>query len=319
VEPTASPVTQVADDGRACWDPRPGEPLVPGYLAWGLLAVGHHRETWLTWSVESWTPAVVKLVRPGWAPRWTQALDREVRALRNLTHPAFPRLLADGRGHGIPYLAVEYLDGSDLDDSIETDGPLPASDTARLGALLFGAVRALHAGGTAHMDVSPYNVLLVGGRTRLVDLGAARRLGSRLRRGEPVGTEGFAAPEVVAARGGPVAAAMDVYSVGATLQFVLDPASQGAARVADLLAWFTDPQPERRPTPDLAMASLVRATGFGAARPWPRWADRELPRPPRRRSARVASAHSAGSAAMSQVGSSSDAPREPAAADAAAG
>lgn len=277
------PVAADVDDGRPVWDPGVGTPLVPGHLAWALIAVGHRRETWLTWSVELWTPAVVKVVRPGWDPRWTGALTREVQALRGRVHPAFPRLLADGRRSAVPFLAVEYLDGPALGESVDADGPLSADDTARLGVLLLGAVRSLHATGTAHLDISPGNVLLVDRKTRLVDLGAARRLGSRLPRGLEIGTDGFAPPELSSGAGGPVTTAMDVYSVGATLRAALDPGSPGADRVAGLLRWFTGPDPDGRPAPDVAMAALVRAAGAGTARPWPRWADRELPSPPRRR------------------------------------
>ncbi|HEV7212147.1 MAG TPA: protein kinase [Blastococcus sp.] len=280
MEGSPLPVIADVDDGRPVWDPRPGTPLVPAHLAWAPISVGHHRETWLTWSVELWTPAVVKMLRPGWSRRWTEALTREVQALRGRVHPAFPRLLKDGRADAVPFLAVEYLDGPALDESITADGPLPAGDAARLGVLLFGAVRSLHASGTAHLDISPGNVLIVDRKARLIDLGAARPLGRRLRRGERIGTDGFAAPELAEGCAGPVTAAMDVFGVGATLRDALDAGSQDADRVADLLDWFTEPSPDRRPGPDVAMAALVRAAGTGAARPWPRWADRELPRPP---------------------------------------
>jgi hypothetical protein len=53
--------------------------------------------------------------------------------------------------------------------------------------------------------------------------------------------------------------------------------------VLDRLAPLTDADPARRPTVDVAMAALARSAGTGAARPWPRWADRALPRAPRRR------------------------------------
>ena len=80
---------------------------------------------------------------------------------------------------------------------------------------------------------------------RLVDLGAARPLGRLLRRGEQVGTDRFDAPELAAARGGPVTTAMDVFGIGATLQAALDPDD--------------------------------------GDRPWPRWADGGLHRDARRR------------------------------------
>jgi serine/threonine protein kinase len=291
------PMESDLGDGRPGWDPEPGVPLVPGLLAWDRMAVGDHRETWLCWSVGLWAPAVVKIVRPGWSRSWTEALDREVRALGNVAHPAVPRLLGDGRQSGLPHIAVEYLDGPALDECVADDGPLPAGDTARLGVLVLGALRALHATGNAHLDICPDNVLLVDRRPRLVDLGASRPLGSELQPGEEFGTDGFIPPECAGAPGGSVSAAMDVYSLGATLLAVLDRSSGDADQVADRLAAFTASDPDRRPGTDLAMSSLIRCAGTGAAQPWPRWANRHLPRPPRRsraRSARLSSVVAAG-------------------------
>jgi serine/threonine protein kinase len=285
VEPDVGRTESDIEDGRASWNPEFGRPLVPGLLAWDRIAIGHHRETWLCWSVRLWAPAVVKLVRPGWSRQWTEALGREVRALGSIAHPAVPRLLEDGRHDRLPYISVEYLDGPALDECLVADGPLPAADTARLGVLVLGALRALHATGNAHLDISPGNVLLVDRRPRLIDLGASRPLGSELQPRETFGTDGFLAPELTGAPGGTVTTAMDVYSLGATLLAVLDPVSDDADQVADRLAALTDADPDRRPATDLAMSSLIRCAGTGAARPWPRWADRHLPRAPRRRRA----------------------------------
>jgi serine/threonine protein kinase len=285
-EPPASlAVGTDAEDGGPVWTPRRGTALVPGQLAWSELATGHHCQTWLCWSVEFWMPTLVKVARPGWSrPRWTRALGREANALRPLRHPAFPRLLADRTRGDLPHLVLEYLDGPALDEVLDDDGPLGAADTARLGVGLLSAVRSLHASGSAHLDVCPDNVLVVDRRVRLVDLGASRPLGRVLRRGEEVGTDDFVAPELAAARGGAVSAAMDVYGIGATLQAVLDP-TDGDRVFRSVLAALTDPDPARRPPVDVALALLVRSAGSGASRPWPRWADRELPRRPRRRPA----------------------------------
>ncbi|HEV7870684.1 MAG TPA: protein kinase [Modestobacter sp.] len=272
-----------AGDGAPGWGPAPGTPLVPGMLAWTCIATGHHRETWLCWSLDLWAPAVVKIVRPGWSLQWTEALGREVRALGPVAHPAVPRLFGDGRRAALPHIALEYLDGPALDQSVTKDGPFPAGDVARVGVLVLGALRALHATGSAHLDISPDNVLLVDRRPRLIDLGASRPLGSHLAPGEILGTNGFLAPELTGYPGSPVTPALDVYSLGATLRSVLDDTSEGAEELLDRLAPLTDPDPGRRPAPDVAMAALIRCAGTGAARPWPRWADRALPRAPRRR------------------------------------
>jgi serine/threonine protein kinase len=267
------------DDGGPVWAPPRGATLVPGQLAWAELATGHYCQTWLCWSVELWVPTLVKVVRPSWSrPRWTRALGREARALRPLRHPAFARLLADGTRDELPHLVLEHLDGPALDQALDADGPLSGGDVARLGVGLLSAVRSLHATGTAHLDICPDNVLLVDRRVRLVDLGAARPLDRVLRRGEEVGTDDFVAPELAAAVGGPVSAAMDVFGIGATLQAVLDPTDDDGP-LREVLAGFTDPDPAARPTVDAALVELIAHAGRGAARPWPRWADRALPSP----------------------------------------
>jgi eukaryotic-like serine/threonine-protein kinase len=275
------------EDGGAVWEPGRGEPLVPGQLAWGRLTVGHHCEVWLCWSLELWAPTLVKIVRPAWSrPRWTRALRREAAALRPVRHPAFPRLLTDGTRAQVPHLVLEHLDGPALDEVVDDDGTLSGPDAARLGVGLLSAVRSLHRTGRAHLDICPDNVLLVDRRVRLVDLGAARPFGRELRRGEEVGTDDFVAPELAAARGGPVTPAMDVYGIGATLLAVVGPADVDAS-LRRLLGELVATEPEARPTVEEALARLIRHTGTGAARSWPRWADAGLAPRPRRRPARA--------------------------------
>ena len=274
------------EDGGPVWDPPRGTPLVPGHLAWSRLTVGHHCETWLCWSIELWVPTLVKVVRPGWSrPRWTRALGREAAALRPLRHPAFPRLLADRTRAASRTWCSSTSTARRWTRPSTTTAPCPRADAARLGVGLLAAVRSLHRSGSAHLDICPDNVLLVDRRVRLVDLGAARPLGRVLRRGEEVGTDDFVAPELAAARGGPVTPAMDVFGIGATLLAVLDP-TDGDGRLRDVLAWLTAADPAARPSVDEALARLIRHTGRGAARPWPRWADGGLHRDPRRRAAR---------------------------------
>ena len=273
----------VDEDGGPVWGPPRGTLLVPGHLAWARLTLGQYCETWLCWSAELWVPTLVKVVRPGWArPRWTRALGREAAALRPLRHPAFPRLLADRTRAELPHLVLEYLDGPALDQALDDSGPLAGADAARLGVGLLSAVRSLHRSGSAHLDICPDNVLLVDRRVRLVDLGSSRPLGRVLRRGEKVGSDTFVAPELAAARGGPATPAMDVFGIGATLQAVLDPTDHSLRAV---LATLTDPDPAARPSVDEALVRLIRHTGRGPTRPWPRWADRGLDRDPRRKAA----------------------------------
>jgi serine/threonine protein kinase len=202
-----------ATDGLPVWSFEPGEPITPGNLAWDPLGVGQRCETWLAWSTQLWVPVVVKLARPHQAshPRARVAVTRECDALIRCPHPALPRLLADGRDGSPPYLVQEYLDGPTLESALE-DGPLSADETVALAAQLTAVVRSLHASGMAHVDLKPANVILRDGRPTLIDLGSARDLGRTQPAGKPIGSPGYAAPELET--GEPISASMDLYGIG---------------------------------------------------------------------------------------------------------
>jgi serine/threonine protein kinase len=250
---------------------------LPGLIAWDRIVVGDRRETWRCWSVSLWEPVLVKVVRPGCdRRRATRALRREVRALRDLRHPLFPRLIVDGIRAPLPHLVMEYFEGPALDELVDDVGRLSPTDVACLGVDLLGALRHLHASGTAHLDICPDNVIYADKRGRLVDLGAARPLGAVVAPGEEFGSDGYIAPELGSWAGGPVTVAMDMYSLGATMRAVLDPDRDVDGAIRTVIDRLTDDDPGRRPPPDAALRLLVRHAGNRQTRPWPGWADRHL-------------------------------------------
>lgn len=204
-------------DAAPLWSCRSGAPLVPDHLAIRRLGAGHRCETWLAWSTTRWWPVVVKLARPHQSrePRLHAALAREARCLARLPHPALPPLLADHRDADPPHLVLTYIDGPALDELLDDVGSLPARETAALGVQLASVLRWLHAGGLAHLDLTPANVVLRDRRPHLVDLGSARSFGDTEPRPGTVGTPGYTAPELEA--GAPVTPAMDLYGLGAVL------------------------------------------------------------------------------------------------------
>lgn len=201
------------DDELPVWEFEPGEAITPGNLAWEPLGVGQRCETWLAWSTDLWIPVVVKLTRPHQAfrPRARVAVSRECDALIRCPHPAVPRLIIDGRDGAPPYLVQEYVDGPTLDAALES-GPLAADETIALAAQLTAVVRTLHTQGMAHVDLKPDNLILRDGRPTLIDLGSARDLGRPQPAGKPIGSPGYAAPELES--GAPISAAMDLYGIG---------------------------------------------------------------------------------------------------------
>ena len=194
-----------------------GDCLPDGSRAWDRLGVGHRCETWLAWSDDMWCPVVVKFPRPHQIshPRARRSLIREGRALAGVAHPALPGLLADGTAAAVPYLAFEHLDGVTLADAVDDGATVDPVSAALLGAQLLAGLHTVHRRGVAHVDIKPDNVVMRGGRPVLIDFGSSRRLGARQPSGLPVGSPGYAAPDLEA--GEPISAAMDLYGLGVTL------------------------------------------------------------------------------------------------------
>ncbi len=268
------------DDQLPVWTYAPGEEIVGGLRAWQRLGVGHRCETWLAWSPVLWSPVVVKLARPHQVdhPRAIQSLEREVAALDGLVHPNLPRLIGHDSHGPLPHVVLEYIDGLALDDELDEVGALDDDSVALLGAQLFAALVPIHRRGLAHLDIKPENIMIRDGRPVLADFGSARRIGTRQPAGRPVGTLGWAAPEMEACE--PISAAMDIFGVGRVLAECVGatggpPVDTRGRRLRTLVAELTAENPTRRPTLEQCLARIADTVG-AEQRPWPDWVHPDL-------------------------------------------
>ncbi|TVR56202.1 MAG: serine/threonine protein kinase [Gemmatimonadales bacterium] len=172
----------------------------------------------------------VKILAPTLGSRMARArFDRERRILARMEHPNVARLLDGGvTPEGLPFLAMEYVDGRPIDRYVREEG---LSVDARLALILqvLEAVRFAHANLVIHRDLKPSNILVDGrGTVKLLDFGIARLLGpegaeeppSTLTRGGMVAlTPAHASPEQL--RGEVVTTASDVFSLGVLLHLLL--------------------------------------------------------------------------------------------------
>ena len=286
--PTADPAPLQGvdqEDGEPVWAFPDGYEVVPGAWAVEQLGVGQRCETWLVWWEPGWHPAALKLPRPHQQthPRARAALARERAGLRaGAGHPAYPRLVEEHVDDApAPYLVMEYLDGPSLAEAVDEHGRLDVADAALLGAAVLPALMVLHDHGLAHVDVKSENVLLADGRPVLVDFGSARELGRRQPPGRPVGTSGYAAPEMEACA--PIAASMDLYGLGTLLAEALtgvpfpDRPPLPAGPLTPLVERLLDDDAARRGTPGEILRALATAVPDDR-RPWPVWADTRLTR-----------------------------------------
>ncbi|MDX3572291.1 protein kinase domain-containing protein [Streptomyces sp. ID05-47C] len=157
---------------------------------------------------------------------------REVRIMRMLSqgHPNLTLLIDGGvdeapGGSGLPYLAMELLDGHPLADLIDEEPQLPVSWAAALGAQLAAGLAAAHTAGVVHRDLKPANAMLTrDGTVKVLDFGMGSvvddpdqtRLTST---GVSVGTARYMAPEQFRAER--VSASADLYALGCILYELL--------------------------------------------------------------------------------------------------
>ncbi|WP_225799131.1 protein kinase [Streptomyces sp. NK15101] len=196
---------------------------------------------------------------------------REVRIMRMLSqgHPNLTLLIDGGvdltaSGEGLPYLAMELLDGHPLADLIDEEPQLPVSWAAAVGAQIASGLAAAHTAGVVHRDLKPANVMLTGdGSVKILDFGMGSivddpdqtRLTSD---GVSVGTARYMAPEQFRAER--VSGLADLYALGCILYELLIGRPPFSARTPyELCEQHQHEQPPRLTLvrPDLP-AELVR-------------------------------------------------------------
>jgi hypothetical protein len=238
--------------------------------------------------------------------------SREAEALARLQHPAVVRYVAHGTTEtGAPYLAMEWLDGEDLQTRL-VRAPLTMAESVALAIRIAGALATVHAQGLVHRDIKPGNLFLVDKRVdaaKLIDFGLARLNSSNVTRsGMAMGTPGYMAPEQV--RGvRELNASADLFSLGCVLfkcltgrapfeglssmasltKVLLEDAPRVSslrpevpAELDDLVGWLLRKEPTERPPHARALIEALSAIepivaqGLGAQMAPPGWQEPAL-------------------------------------------
>jgi predicted Ser/Thr protein kinase len=193
-------------------------------------------------------PAALKLLSPGIGEAdFSDRFLRESRLAASLDHPSIVPVYDAGEEDGLLYIAMAYVDGTDLKTLIREEGRLPLRRALGIVGQIASALDVAHARGLVHRDVKPANIL-VGPEDRayLSDFGAVKELASAgmTRTGTFVGTLEYCAPEQI--EGGEVDARTDVYALGCVLYEALTgkPPFHRPSEVAVLNAHLHSPPPQ---------------------------------------------------------------------------
>lgn len=171
--------------------------------------------------------AVKTVIAAKSSSKLSQLFVEEARIARAVRHPNLVELYDAGEENGVPYLAMEWVEGLTLRALAQSPGDLPLGVILRICMEACDGLHAVHEARTddgtplqiVHRDVSPHNLLVsIAGRVKVIDFGIAKargRLASETTDGVLRGKVRYMAPEH--ARGTALDRRADIWSLGVTL------------------------------------------------------------------------------------------------------
>src|SRR5688572_30973726 len=197
----------------------------------------------------------------------------EAQLAASIDHPNVVPVFEAGEADGVLYLAMRYVEGTDLRSLVDRDGRLAPERAVRIIWQVGGALDAAHRRGLVHRDVKPPNVLIANEgeeHAYLTDFGLTKHAEAAsagfTRTGHFVGTPDFAAPEQI--RGEHADARADVYALGAVLFHALTgrvPFPRDS-ELAKMYAHLNDPAPAASPLAPGIPAVLDTVIGTAMAK-----------------------------------------------------
>ena len=170
-----------------------------------LLGHGGMGSVWLAHHIQLEIPCAVKFMLPQVAaePAFRARFEREAVAAAQLRSPHVVQILDHETWEGAPYIAMEYLEGEDLEHRLRRLTRLSPAETVAIVAQIARALTRAHAAGLVHRDLKPPNIFLVRDDDReivkVLDFGVAKtstpKAGGATRTGAIMGTPYYMSPE----------------------------------------------------------------------------------------------------------------------------
>jgi serine/threonine protein kinase len=173
--------------------------------------------------------------------------EREALTLSKLSHPNIVQFYSYGKAGTLPYIVMERLRGSSLQELLFANQPLDQALTLSVAIQVCDALAHAHSAGVFHRDIKPSNILLTENNTvKLIDFGLARLVSQvpmqkLTQTGMAVGSVLYMSPEQCT--GLPVTERSDIYGLGAVLHHCWTGAPPFAADNAVALLFLHSNEP----------------------------------------------------------------------------
>ncbi|MEU6142762.1 PASTA domain-containing protein [Streptomyces sp. NPDC047081] len=215
-------------DDLAFSHPAPVAVLGDRYELRLLLGSGGMAEVHLAHDLRLDRSVAVKTPRTDLAhdPTLQERFRREAQSTASLNHPAIAAVYDTGEhfsyGAQLPYLVMEYVDGTTLREALYSGPPLTVERALEMTAGVLEALAHSHQHGIVHRDIKPANVMVTwSGQVKVMDFGIARDIRDvgMTQTSLVIGTAQYLSPEQ--AMGHAIDARSDLYSVGCLLYELL--------------------------------------------------------------------------------------------------
>jgi tRNA A-37 threonylcarbamoyl transferase component Bud32 len=142
----------------------------------------------------------IKIISPGVLDNETALarFEREAEVLKQLNHRNIVRFYVAAQHHGVPYYAMEFIQGEPLDNVLQRRGRLTWEETVEFGKQVCAALQHAHEQGIVHRDLKPSNLMVTpDGTVKLTDFGIAKDLDvtQLTAANATVGTAAYMSPE----------------------------------------------------------------------------------------------------------------------------
>jgi serine/threonine-protein kinase len=269
-------------------DPKLGSSVAGQYRLAERLGAGGMGVVYKGEDSRSGDVVAVKFLHEAFAgmPDLVRRFEREVAAMRCMSHPHLVAIVDSGVDGGVPFLVMEFQAGKALAEIIDR-GALPPARAVGIARQVLAGVAAAHASGVVHRDLKPDNIMLLAGAkgdfVKILDFGLAKMVegsnGTQLTNtGFALGTPGYMAPEQ--ANGEQVDERADIYAVGVMMYHMVVGRKPFVADspMAVLRMHMDDPPvPPRKAAPDAHLSAELEAVILRALEkdPAKRWSSAE--------------------------------------------